>query len=234
MHKFLNKRQGRTTLIAEDFCAVSQEKLGANFNMVQCYGVLHHQKNPWPFVDKLMSITAPKGILRIMIYSASGRRLERRVQNAQSAVWNKNTSELSVRMRHWKLWLWQMANHAGLWGKASRNRFRYLGTNKSTVADAFLHPSDHVLNPDELVRHFTARGFHLIFCEAKIWEKGWVAGIENVELAWREILEAEKRCNLVSNIVLTFERSEKPSEQPQEDRHAIFQQPGETPRLDSH
>ncbi len=224
MHRLFNGRDGITTLIADNFCDVSREKLGDNFHMTQCFGVLHHQKNPWPFVEKLLSITAPGGFLRIMIYSANGRRLERRVQSSQSAVWEKDISKLAVHLSHLKLWIWQIANQAGLWGRSARNRFRYLGTSKSTVADAFLHPSDHVLDPDELVRHITAQGFRLIFCEAKIWKKGWVAGIENAQHAWAEIIEAERQCNLTSNVVITFERLERPSEQPQEDSGAISRQ----------
>jgi SAM-dependent methyltransferase len=214
LFSFFNKQIASTKLVACDFVTSIGYAEKLVFEYVQCFGVLHHQHDPWPFLDKLMRITAPNGFLRIMIYSANGRRLERRVQKWSSKVWKEKASALSIRTQHMRLWLWQIANRWGLWGKNSRDRFRYLGTSQSVVADALLHPSDYPLRADSVMAHLTKNEFELVFCEAKIFEKGWIVGIQNPKETWAEIVDAENKNNLVSNIVFTVKKRQRPHAQP--------------------
>ncbi len=194
----------KTRLLAADFMNCSTADLGGNFSFVQCFGVLHHQNNPWPFLDKLIAATASSGFLRIMIYSANGRRLERRVQRSHAELWKKSSKTYPILFQHFLLWLWQLANKFGLWGTAAKDRFNYLGLSAATVADALLHPSDPGLDPDDLMKYFKNTGMKFLYCEAKIYKKGWKVGIEQPEEAWEEIIAAEKKCNLISNITVTF------------------------------
>lgn len=203
----------KTKFHVEDFCKLNERDLAGPFQLVQCFGVLHHQEEPWFFLDKLIKNTAPGGFLRIMVYSSNGRRLERRIQKDCSKLWENHANLPNIMRAHRKLWLWQFANRLGIWGKSTQMRFRYLGNSPRSIADALMHPSDHSMDIEKIVKNCRKKGLELIFCEAKITEKGWVAGIEDPHSTWLEILNAEKKCEIISNILITFERKQKPAEQ---------------------
>ncbi len=201
---FGHERGNKTVFRAGDFSSIPISEIGAPFNYIQCFGVLHHQKKPRDFFFKLVDALAPKGILRVMIYSYSGRKLERKIQSLHSELWLSSPSTWMLRRRQFFFWARQISS---VFLKTNQNwgdRFRYLGTSSASVADALLHPSDPGLKPSDLVGWAKEAGLSIVFCEAKIHPEGWRAGIENTEQTLNEILIAENESNIVSNLTFVF------------------------------
>lgn len=202
-------------------CGDALQILGANdvelYDHVQCFGVLHHQPNPRAFFQQLVESLKFGATVRIMIYSKTGRRLERRIQNRYSIIWNRFFSAKKtikgafyLRFEHFLLRLWQVRNFF-LTTQPASFRFRYLGLNSNSVADAMLHPSDPGLEPQQVVDWAYEMGLVLAFCEARIDSEGWVAGFENVSQIWAKISAAEGRGDVLSNIILVFKKVQKRS-----------------------
>jgi SAM-dependent methyltransferase len=204
---FGHEKNNKTAFYTGDFSTIPISEIDAPFNYIQCFGVLHHQKNPKDFLFKLVEALAPCGILRVMIYSYSGRKLERKIQSLQAGLWRPNSSGWTIRRRQLLFWVRQVFSLLLKTDKNWGERFRYLGTSTASVADALLHPSDPGLKPSELVRWAEEAGLSLLFCEAKIHPIGWRAGIENAEQTLDEILLAEKESNIVSNLTFVFKKS---------------------------
>jgi Methyltransferase domain len=175
------------------------------FQYVQCFGVLHHQQNPKSFLFDICKSVERGGVLRLMIYSHQGRRLERRIQKRYSELWNQALfglkDRLMIRYENFKLWFWQRFNQK--FGNTSTLlRFKYLGYNKATVADALMHPCDTGLDPSSLQKWLEEFGMKIVFCEASVSDDGKIAGFENANEVWKKIIEADKKEGLLSNIVL--------------------------------
>ena len=171
------------------------------YEYIQCFGVLHHQEKPYELLSAMRDHLAPEGRIRLMIYSFVGRRLERRIQGRFKHQFTRKGSSFFIRMEHFKLRVWQFFN---LFFKReqSRYRFRYLGVRSSSIADAFLHPSDPGLSLEEMTSWFEILKLKILYCEAKIYNKGIVSGSGNAFDVWQEIMLADKKQDLLSNPVI--------------------------------
>jgi SAM-dependent methyltransferase len=176
------------------------------FDFIQCFGVLHHQPDAQPLLASMSRVLASGGFLRLMIYAHHGRRLERRLQRRFLA--DDADGRLSLR-QSWRLWFWQMAGFLGFHRPMFR-RFRYIGTSRRAVADAFLHPSDPGLPLERLLELSAQVGLTCRFCEAKIWNEGWVAAAGDCSALLNRLAVADRRGDVVSNIILIFQKNEKP------------------------
>ncbi len=196
-------------LIPGEAAAALDDQMLGTFEHIQCFGVLHHQPNPKFLFQGLVKRLAPGGTLRLMIYSNKGRRLERRVQSRYQWLWLPNLitwrEVLKIRFFHRLLWLWQFLNFTVARG-ATHYRFRYLGMNGVSVADALLHPSDPGLPPEQVMSWANKMGMNLRFCEARVDNLGWVAGFKNAPEIWKKIVEADSQDGLLSNIVLILSK----------------------------
>lgn len=179
-------------------------------DLIQCYGVLHHQKDPEEFFKVLMNSLNPKGFLRVMIYSHVGRRIERRIQKRYA--WHTEpileTRIHTLKKYHYLLMmnhLWQRMLPWSLW----RRRFGYLKGNSTWLADAFLHPSDPGLSLEKIKKWIQDGMYRIAFVEAKIWENDsviTVGGYLNQENSWLRILQAEEKSLIMSNIVIILQK----------------------------
>lgn len=55
---------------------------GLTFNHIDCYGVLHHMANPAQTLQRISSVLAPQGSVRIMVYNSYARSWLLRIQRA--------------------------------------------------------------------------------------------------------------------------------------------------------
>jgi SAM-dependent methyltransferase len=196
----------KTNFVVGDFLTQVLPKEWTAFDYIQSFGVIHHQNDPKLFFEKLVTILAPRGVLRVMVYSCTGRRLERKIQSKNIELWQQNSSCWQIRKEHISMFVSHILSFFLLGKTGWRNRFRYLGASPSSVADALLHPSDPGLSPAQLCQWAKNSGLKTLFCEANVYSKGWIAGIENPEEILSEILLAESNSNLVSNITLVFQK----------------------------
>lgn len=177
---------------------LSSQLSDSRYDLVVCYGVLHHQNNPKRFLHSLMHAMKDDGCLRMMIYTSTGRNLERSGQRLLTSAGRLSGLQLlmkSLRLQFW-LWLSRLSRQS-----PSSYRFKYLrGTGRAGVADALLHPCDPGLDPALLGVWLEELGCKVLYCAAKSETLGWLIGIESPEETWRTILEEESRSCLVSNI----------------------------------
>lgn len=200
----------RVVFEAGDLVDVLQRKPEV-FDHIQCVGVLHHQKDPFQMLGVLAASLKPAGALRLMVYSRSGRGVERAAQRSllgRFAAMQKFGWVWRGRMlwRAFLLKVWYLKSVVLRTSGASR-RFRYTRGRLSHMADALLHPSDPGLDPVELAHRAGQLGLQMVYCCARSCEDGWMAGFgteSDVNESWMRIAEAERSGDLESNVELIF------------------------------
>lgn len=201
---------GHTTFYQGDAAQLLRDGAMGQCQHIQCFGVLHHQPQPKLLLEAMAKSLVPSGTLRLMIYSNKGRRLERRVQKRYENVWsaeNSHDKKISKRLKleRAKLFFWQFINVLRL-RSAAHYRFKYIGLNPNSVADAFLHPSDHPLAIRDVVSWANEFGLELIFCEGKIDDQGWVAGFESPMAVMETLASVDESDGLASNFIAVFKK----------------------------
>ena len=226
---FVRRRFGykRERKLAKSFFTCSDAKAfldsgreGA-FDHIQCFGVLHHQAEPESFLRSIARSLKPEGTVRLMIYSHVGRKLERKLQQRYTTLWDALPLEtnsvnffvqkflaLQLKMHEIKLRIWHFCKQVAR-GSSVSSRFRYLGASRAGVADAFLHPSDPGLPLHELQHWLSLHRFRVAFCEAKFEDEGWFAafGVSNAtDRAFAKIVEGDKANCLLSNVTVVLRK----------------------------
>ena len=205
LHRHLPRRNTpvpwNITFLSGDAAVYLKQEPRPQFDFIQCFGVLHHQPNPRDFLHEMcMSLKERTGLLRLMVYSYKGRRLERGLQRR----WGRFSYLKSLVVLAWVVG--KRLAHPFSWNR----RFRYVGLRPNRIADAFLHPSDPGL-PLENVTHWLAdEGMDIVFCEAKIHEVGWVSGWgpKDASAVWQQICAADATEDLLTNPVLVAQKRE--------------------------
>ncbi|APJ04988.1 class I SAM-dependent methyltransferase [Silvanigrella aquatica] len=191
---------------------VLPEKALGSFDFIQCFGVLHHQPDPLSILFPMVERLNAGGILRLMVYSYHGRKLERRIQSRYSHVWNqflqKKRFRIEILLKYILLRFWQFLNFLGFFSSTGQ-RFRYLGLGSVSVADALMHPSDPGWPLPYIYEQATQLGLELIYCEGKLEKEGHILGFENPILAWNKIVEGDKNQELLTNPILIFRKASK-------------------------
>lgn len=205
-------------LIHGDACLALDEE--SPISHIQCFGVLHHQPDPRKLLSAMARALEKDGTLRLMIYSSTGRRLERGLQRkflnlweARNAQENSNDSEItptrfssiklnwtSVKLLCWRLCLPFISP------KTLARRFAYVGFSRARIADAFLHPSDHPLSLKDTLTWASELGLELIAHEAKSYDLGWMISPAPIKTPIETLVSEEERGNIASNIVLVFRK----------------------------
>ena len=191
------------------------------FDHIQCFGVLHHQPNPKQFFKTLAESLEAAGTLRIMIYSSSGRRLERGIQRKFSSRWKslKNCEEMG-RLRQFfkRLQFHLTASQLVCWrillpliaSRSKSLRFKYVKPSRARLADAFLHPSDHALHLKDLLTWASEFGLEVISYKAKSYELGPINALLTPKIPLQTLVDEEERGNISTNIVLVFKKVVSP------------------------
>lgn len=204
---FRFRRVNPVTLLAGDAETILKSKTCGKFDHIQCFGVLHHQSEPEKLMEAMANSLQLGGTLRLMIYSNKGRRLERRIQKRFSELWETQGSSLMRRLRikfaHLKLVVWQFLCFFFL-RNSKHYRFRYLGLNSASVADALLHPSDPGLNILDCIDMAKRQGLKLVYCEGKCEKSGALKDLRSAENTAKVLAEADARQELLSNFTCIF------------------------------
>lgn len=191
------------------------------FDHIQCFGVLHHQPNPKHFFEVLAESLESSGTLRVMIYSSSGRRLERGIQRKFSSCWQsiQNCDELrgfrqffkslqlnwiAIQLLVWRVVLPFVSN------RSKSMRFKYVKPSRARLADAFLHPSDHALHLKDLLKWADEFGLKVISYKAKSYELGQINSLSTSKISLQTLVDEEERGNISTNIVLVFKKVVSP------------------------
>ncbi|MEN9810891.1 MAG: hypothetical protein RLZZ488_2458 [Pseudomonadota bacterium] len=205
-------------LIHGDACAALGEE--GLFSHIQCFGVLHHQPQPQKMMSAMAQSLELDGTLRLMIYSRTGRRLERGLQKKFLSLWGMGQSapqsdeqsaaigrfaKYSLFLTSLKLLLWRMSIPL-LARKTLSLRFRYVGFSLARIADAFLHPSDHPLGVNDVLNWAEKEGLQLIAHEAKSYDLGTLSSHSSKPAPVQTLVSEEERGNISSNIVLVFRK----------------------------
>lgn len=195
---------------------ILKEKAIGKFDYIQCFGVLHHQPDPTGILQAISQKLNENGVLRLMIYSFHGRKLERRIQNRYSGTWDsflqKKGFKFHIVIKYFQLRIWQFFNFIGFF-RSTFERFRYLGPGSASVADALMHPSDPGFSLSYFQEQAQVFGLELVYCEGKLENGGYVNGFENPFLAWNKIIEADKKQELLTNPILIFRKANKVEQQ---------------------
>ncbi|NBW83073.1 hypothetical protein EBR21_15090, partial [bacterium] len=157
---------------------------------------------------------------RLMIYSSTGRRLERGVQKKFFSLWEakpsstvseENSAEALVPSKgklllaSFKLWFWRAL--LPFFAKKSLSlRFRYLGFSPARIADAFLHPSDHPLSLAETLAWASDNGLELVYHRAKSYDLGVICSHSTTNSSLQTLVSEEESGNIASNIILVFKK----------------------------
>jgi hypothetical protein len=192
------------------------------FSHIQCFGVLHHQPRPEAMISAMADALERNGTLRLMIYSRTGRRLERGIQRKFSTLWkakepipttgSSETERPDTPHSVWKLsftslkLLWWRLALPLIAPKTSALRFRYIGLSRSRVADAFLHPSDHPLDLKDVLKWSEQCGLELVAYESSSFDLGRLASHSETPQSIDTLVSEEERGNISSNIVLVFKK----------------------------
>jgi hypothetical protein len=156
-----------------------------------------------------------------MIYSSSGRRLERGIQRKFSSCWDsiRNCDELGGLRQFFKrihlnwtafrLLCWRVL--LPLLGSRTKSmRFKYVGLSRARLADAFLHPSDHALHLSDIVQWAAEFGLKVVFYKAKSYELGQINSLSTPKISLQTLVDEEERGNISTNIVLVFKKVDTP------------------------
>jgi SAM-dependent methyltransferase len=192
------------------------------FAHIQCFGVLHHQPEPKMMISSMADALERNGTLRLMIYSRTGRRLERGIQRKFLDLWKPASSNTSARAsateppsRSHSAWKLSLTSLKLLWWrlalpliapKTLALRFRYVGLSRARVADAFLHPSDHPLDLRDVLLWSRQAGLELVSHEAQSYDLGRLASHSDSPQSLDTLVSEEDRGNISSNIVLVFKK----------------------------
>lgn len=186
------------------------------FDHIQCFGVLHHQPEPQKLLKSMSNALNQGGTLRMMIYSSTGRRLERGVQKKFLGLWSVMSAETSTTAKQapsgmrlmlasLRLWMWRAA--LPVFAKKSLSlRFRYLGFSPARIADAFLHPSDHPLSLSNTLGWAEANGLKLVYHRAKSYDLGQLCSHASANSSVQTLVSEEESGNIASNIILVFKK----------------------------
>jgi SAM-dependent methyltransferase len=189
-------------------------KAHRSYDHIVCFGVLHHQLDPRAFFESMVRSLQVNGTMRLMIYSRSGRSIERLSQRLFTRSYENSDRAPMYRppivrifFRALMLKLWIMRSRL-LNSNTASHRFRYLGIGPSLapVADALLHPCDPGLDPELLGKWIAQLGLKLVYCTAKSGRDGWLVGIDEPMQTWDSILERERAADLISNIEIIIAR----------------------------
>lgn len=205
--------KGHNTFIQGDAGLLLKNASMGLFDHIQCFGVLHHQPRPQLLFKAMVESLKPNGTLRLMIYSQKGRRLERRVQRRYNEIWKQvdlgpQRGLKILKRERLKLFFWQILNTFRL-NASTHYRFRYLGLNPNTVADAFMHPSDPGLSISDVCDWAKQEKLDIVFCEGKIDNQSWIAGFDKPEAVCRQLAAADEREGLASNFIAVFKKPAK-------------------------
>ncbi|BBH54582.1 class I SAM-dependent methyltransferase [Fluviispira sanaruensis] len=190
---------------------ILKEKALGSFDFIQCFGVLHHQPNPYLLLKAIEERLNPGGALRLMVYSYHGRKLERRIQARYKAMWSsffEKRFKIKILLNYLQLRVWQFLNYLGFL-PATTERFRYLGIGSVSVADALMHPSDQGISLNYFHECALQLGLEMIYCEGKIENMGYQVGFENPIEVWYKILEADKKQELLTNPIMIYRKGIK-------------------------
>lgn len=208
-------------LVHGDACLGLREE--GLFAHIQCFGVLHHQPEPQAMLIAMADALELNGTLRLMIYSRTGRRLERGVQRKFQKHWERvvpgteETAEaktpasaglsarfklcwISCQLLTWRILLPLFAP------RTLARRFRYIGFSRARVADAFLHPSDHPTCLKNTLVWAQDAGLELVSYEAKSYDLGRMSSHASKKTPIETLVSEEERGNISSNIVLVFKK----------------------------
>ncbi|MEY4064735.1 MAG: hypothetical protein RIR26_943 [Pseudomonadota bacterium] len=207
------------------------------FDHIQCFGVLHHQPEPEKLITAMADKLKTGGTLRLMIYSCTGRRLERGLQKKFALLWRgmgekeddahgnshphshtHSTLEFTQPSPSARLKLAGMSLLLLLWrlflpllgSSAKAGRFRYIGFSRARVADALLHPSDHALSLKNTIAWAQTAGLALVAYKAKSYDLGQISSHSCPPVALQTLVDEEERGNISTNIVLVFKKVGSP------------------------
>jgi SAM-dependent methyltransferase len=185
-------------------------KFKNHFSYIQCFGVLHHQPRPEKLFQSMTRSLNSNGILRLMVYSHHGRRLERRIQKKYESIWYKKKGFLSffsILKIYLSLFFWQVFNFL-FHKKSLKMRFRYLGLFPKQIADAFLHPSDSGLPLEKVKKLIDDNGYKIISFEVYLFPKGYTCRFhEDAQSLFDEAILEDKKGNLLSNPVFVLKKN---------------------------
>jgi 2-polyprenyl-3-methyl-5-hydroxy-6-metoxy-1,4-benzoquinol methylase len=176
------------------------------YDFIQCFGVLHHQTDPYALLKAMKESLNPQGNIRLMVYSHKGRRLERRIQNRFKPLYLESSPKApklkkSLKRQFIKLRFWQFF-HILKRSSVTKYRFRYLGLRGSSLADALLHPSDPGLALDDLTQMLSNLNLKIMYCEGLIEDEGFKMGFRDANEVWDQIVKADQAQKLLSNPIL--------------------------------
>ncbi|WP_161597666.1 class I SAM-dependent methyltransferase [Fluviispira multicolorata] len=190
---------------------ILHEKALGGFDFIQCFGVLHHQPAPYFLLRAMEERLNPGGVLRIMVYSYHGRKLERRIQTRYKKLWDsffEKNFKFKIFQNYIQLRVWQLLNYLGF-RPATEDRFRYLGPGSTSVADALMHPSDPGISLNYFHESALQLGLEMIYCEGKIENIGYETGFENPQEVWNKVVDADTRKELLTNPILIYRKVHK-------------------------
>jgi len=208
---FITKREktSKIEFLQGNAEVILNEKALGKFDFIQCFGVLHHQPEPLQLFSAMAQKLNSGGVLRLMVYSFHGRKLERRIQTRYQNIWSGFFQKKHFRFRlllHYSLLrFWQFFNFLGFFA-SSRKRFYYLGPGSVSVADAFMHPSDPGI-PLNLINEMAKKlELEMIYCEGKLEDSGYVLGFDDPISTWNKIVEADEKQELLTNPIIIFRK----------------------------
>ena len=179
---------------------VSNQK-GA-FHHIQCFGVLHHQKNPELLLQGLANALKTNGTIRFMIYAHTSRQLERALQKRFSY---SGEGYFQTRWQTFKLKLWKLLGvlRNKPW---ATHRLRYLKNNTRLFADALMHPSDPGLPLNSLFDLLQKHSLQLCYVHSVCPEGSLEGFAKDAEDTWKIIENWDKRSQLLANITFVVKK----------------------------
>jgi len=169
------------------------------YDFIQCFGVLMIQKNPEELFSLLSSHLEKRGLLRLMIYSSTGRKLERILQRRYLKE-NKSLYKEVWKKTFLIFWI-------KIFGKSKwKKRFSYLSWHPSAIADTFFHPTDVELKPEILYSWIKKEKLKITYSFAKAYDDILESTSENAEENFFKIIEENKKNNLMSNIQILLQK----------------------------
>lgn len=182
----------------------------SHFSYIQCFGVLHHQPRPEVLFKSITDSLSADGILRLMIYSYHGRRLERRIQRKYDSIWSKKNKVMRfflLMKAFFSIYLWRILKIFSS-DKSLKARFQYLGLFPKPIADAFLHPSDAGLSLETLKALIKDNGYELISFEVHIYERGHLCKFhKEAKTLFEDAILEDKKGNLLSNPIFVLKKN---------------------------
>ncbi|PSO55836.1 MAG: SAM-dependent methyltransferase [Cyanobacteria bacterium QH_10_48_56] len=162
------RRSGANRVAFHQLNLEEVEQLPAQFDLINCVGVLHHLPNPMQGIQSLAAQLAPGGLMHVFVYAELGRWEIRLMQEAIALLQDQEDYREGVKLGRQ---LFETLPENNRLVKRERERWSLDNQRDECFADMYLHPQEIDFNLETLFELIDASGLEFVgFSNPQFWQ----------------------------------------------------------------